>query len=378
MHSRLLNLVAFSALASLHKAHVILETPRPFRFVQYGPTNPISPSGEDFPCKIPAGGKLEPEGPPTVMAIGEDQPVSFTGHAVHGGGSCQFSLSGPVNDGAWETYPLKTAEWKVIHSIEGGCPARNQRGNLDGPNHDQYSLKIPEGIEPGDYIFAWTWLNRIGGQPEYYMNCAPITVTSAKAKRMDSIARRASVAKKATFPELFMANMGEVSGGCTTGEALKQQIAIAFPNPGASVDHPDGAENLFKQPCDGNPRAKQGQGSDPEISSASTSYQPGPTLTLEPETSTMSSSPALTISTTSVSPSLSTRPASTSTYAAAPPADPGTCIEGYLTCLDDGRHFATCTGGQLTFPQPIAPGFKCEVGSGIGLRISPVQGYIYV
>ncbi|KAI1803341.1 hypothetical protein F4811DRAFT_353284 [Daldinia bambusicola] len=372
MYRRLLGITAFSALMSLPEAHVVLETPKPFRFVQYGPTNPISSSGEDFPCKIPAGGKLEPQGPPTIIAIGEDQSVSFSGHAVHGGGSCQFSLSGPVKDGAWETYPLKTAEWKVIHSIEGGCPARHQRGNLDGPNHDQYSLKIPEGIEPGNYIFAWTWLARIGGQPEYYMNCAPITVTSAKTKRSDTMARRASLVKKAVFPELFMANMGEVSGGCTTGEALKQQIAIAFPNPGASVDYPEGAQNLFKQQCDGNPRAKQGQGSNPPgTSSSSTPYQPIPTPMPEPETLTVSSSLISTVSTTTVPLSSSTGLAAPSTPAATSPADPGTCIEGHLTCLDDGRHFATCTGGQLTLPQPIAPGFKCEVGSGVGLNISP-------
>ncbi|KAI0113052.1 hypothetical protein F4814DRAFT_460283 [Daldinia grandis] len=371
MHRRLLHLSAFTALFSLLKAHVVLENPKPFRFVQYGPTNPISSSGEDFPCKIPAGGKLEPQGPPAVMAVGEKQRISFSGQAVHGGGSCQFSLSGPVNNGAWEAYPLKTAEWKVIHSIEGGCPARNQRGNLDGRNHDQYSVKIPEGIEPGDYIFAWTWLARIGGQPEYYMNCAPITVTSAKRKRMNSLSRRASLAKRADFPELFMANMGEVSGGCTTEEALQQQIAIAFPNPGPSVDYPEGSENLFKQQCDGNPRA--GKGNILGTPGVSTSFQPSPTVIPEPQVSrTMSSSPVLTISTLFVTPSLSTGPASTSTPITAPTAGPGTCTEGHLTCLDDGLHFATCTGGQLTLPQPLAPGFKCKGGSGVGLDISPV------
>ncbi|KAF3061138.1 endoglucanase [Daldinia childiae] len=371
MHRRLLNLAAFSALFSPLGAHVVLENPKPFRFVQYGPTNPISSTGEDFPCKIPAGGKLEPEGPPTTMAIGDEQSVSFSGQAVHGGGSCQFSLSGPVSNGAWETYPLKTAEWKVIHSIEGGCPARNQRGNLDGPNHDSYSVNIPEGIEPGDYIFAWTWLARIGGQPEYYMNCAPITVTPAKRKRMDSLARRASLGKRAAFPELFMANMGDVSGGCTTEEALQQQIAIAFPNPGPSVDYPEGSENLFKQQCDGNPLA--GQGNIPGTPDISTSSQPSPTFIPEPKVSrTMSSSPISTISTLSISPSLSTGVVSTSTPTPPSTTNPGTCIEGHLTCLEDSLHFATCTGGQLTLPQPIAPGFKCKVGSGVGLDISPV------
>ncbi|KAI8963257.1 hypothetical protein F5Y11DRAFT_356478 [Daldinia sp. FL1419] len=371
MHRGLLQIAASLALFSILRAHVVLENPKPFRFVQYGPSNPLSPTGEDFPCKIPPGGKLEPQGPPTIMAIGEEHSASFLGPAVHGGGSCQFSLSGPVNNAAWATYPLKTAEWKVIHSIEGGCPARNQKGNLDGPNHDQYSFKIPEGIAPGDYIFAWTWLARIGGQPEYYMNCAPITVTPAKAKRTDSSTRRASLAKRATFPELFMANIGQASGGCTTEEALQQQIAISFPDPGSSVDYPEGSGNLFKQQCDGNPRARKGQNGPAETPDASASPQPSSTLIPESKTSKVVSSVS-TISTSSASPALSTGLASTYTPTATSTTNSRACIEGHLTCLDDGLHFATCTGGQLTPPQPLAPGFKCKAGSGPGLDISPV------
>lgn len=203
------------------------------------------------------------------------------------------------------------------------------------------------------------------------MNCAPITVISAKRKRMDILARRTSLGKKAVFPELFMANMGDVSGECTTEEALQQQIAIAFPNPGPSVDYPEGSENLFKQQCDGNPRA--GQGNIPGTPDVSTSSQRSPTFIPEPKASrTMTSSPILTISTISISPSLSTGVISTSTPTTASTTDPGTCVEGHLTCLDDGLHFATCTGGQLTLPQPLAPGFKCKVGSGVGLVILPV------
>ncbi|OTB09666.1 hypothetical protein M426DRAFT_34279, partial [Hypoxylon sp. CI-4A] len=230
--------------ARLSVAHVILENPKPFRFAAYGPSNPIEPDGSDFPCKMPPGASLVADGAPAVMAIGEKKTVSFFGQAVHGGGSCQFSLAGPVTDGSWSSYPLKDARWRVIHSIEGGCPARHQKGNLDGPNQDSYPFRIPEGIEPGDYIFSWTWLARIGGQPEYYQNCAPITVTPAKSKRMNSSDRRGLLTRRADFPELFMANMGDVSQGCTTGEALQEQLAIAFPNPGASVDHPEGTANL--------------------------------------------------------------------------------------------------------------------------------------
>ncbi|KAI1777385.1 hypothetical protein F4818DRAFT_347114 [Hypoxylon cercidicola] len=367
MHINTPRLVATATWVSLAATHVILENPKPFRFVQYGPTNPISPDGLDFPCKIPPNARLQPDGEPTAMVIGEEQFASFSGRAVHGGGSCQFSLSGPVKDG-WENFEPE-AQWKVIHSIEGGCPARNQRGNLEGEglNQDKYPFKIPEGIEPGNYTFSWTWLARIGGQPEYYQNCAPITVSKK------SVGRRA-LSRRADFPELFMANMGEVSGGCTTEEALKNQLAIAFPDPGPSVDHPEGTSNLFQQQCDGNPRARQRPGPSPSDGVSSTISTPETSRTATTHDGDSATSTTLsTISTPPVAPSPPTDPTSTPMYNTEPTqtTSPGMCTEGYLTCLEDGTHFATCTGGQLTGPQPIAPGFKCRPGQGVGLDISP-------
>ncbi|KAI0888312.1 uncharacterized protein GGS22DRAFT_198103 [Annulohypoxylon maeteangense] len=358
--------VGSTLLSYLAVAHVILETPKPFRFVQYGPTNPISPTGSDFPCKIPAGRTLELDGVPTVMAIGDEQTATFSGNAVHGAGSCQFSLKGPVSNGSWADYPLKDSGWKVIHSIEGGCPARNVKGNIDGPNRNKYPFKIPEGIDPGDYIFSWTWLARIGGEPEYYQNCAPVTVTPPKIKRKTKPDRRALLARKTEFPELFMANMGEVSGGCTTEDALKAQLAIAFPDPGLSVDHPEGTANLFKQQCDGNPRARKGQGEN---------FEANPTSTLTYGSSlTLSSSSTSVISAPSAPSSSSAGMMSTPTSDLPVPSTSAseTCVEGHLTCLNDGAHFAICTGGQLTSPQPVPAGFNCKVGSGVGLDTFPV------
>ncbi|KAI1205540.1 lytic polysaccharide monooxygenase [Annulohypoxylon truncatum] len=302
---------------------------------------------------------------PTVMAIGDEQTTTFSGNAVHGGGSCQLSLAGPVHNGSWADYPLRNSNWKVIHSIEGGCPARNQKGNIDGPNPNKYSFKIPEGIEPGDYIFSWTWLARIGGEPEYYQNCAPVTVTPSKIKRKTKSERRAYLARRTEFPELFMANMGEVSGGCTTEDALREQLAIAFPDPGLSVDHPEGTANLFKQQCDGNPRARKGQGEN---------FEAKPTSTL-----TEGSSPVFSSTSASVTSASSTTSSSSAKVISTLTSDPvvittspfETCIEGHLTCLEDSTHFAICTGGQLTAPQPVPAGFKCRAGSSIGLDTYP-------
>ncbi|KAI1504730.1 hypothetical protein F5X99DRAFT_370825 [Biscogniauxia marginata] len=359
----------FSAIfASLSTAHVVLESPKPYKFMAYGPSNPIESTGSDFPCKIPPGSQYVVDGSPTVMAIGEDQMLSFSGQAVHGGGSCQLSLA--------EENPTKDSKWQVIHSIEGGCPARNQKGNLDGLNKDTYTFRIPEGIAPGSYTFAWTWQARIGGQPEYYMNCAPITVTPAKKKRANVAGRRMSAAKRAVFPDLFMANMGEMSGGCTTEDALTQQIPIAYPDPGPSVERPEG-DNLFAQSCDGNPRAKSGAGSG-NTGGSSTTMQESITSTTVVSTPAASIVPVepVTSATTTLETSASETygvPTASPDPADAPPSgsDGQSCIEGHLTCLDDATHFATCTGGQLTGPQPIAPGFKCRPGSGVGLDISP-------
>ncbi|KAI0812842.1 hypothetical protein GGR55DRAFT_638076 [Xylaria sp. FL0064] len=391
------SLLMTATVASLSAAHVVLENPKPYKFVADGPTNPISSTGSDFPCKIPPGQSYIIDGEPTPMTIGEDQTLSFQGHAVHGGGSCQLALS--------HGFPTKDSPWMVIHSIEGGCPARNQTGNLEGPNKDKYTFKIPEGIEPGtNWTLAWTWQSRIGGGPAFYMNCAPITILPSTKKRTDHPAgRRYAVSKRNTdFPELFMANMGELAGGCTTSDAQRVQIPIAYPNPGASVDRPEG-DNLFKQMCDGNPRAKKapaagnGDGNGgasgalpTEPSSTSSSAAPSsfssassspaastssaPTSSAAPETTFITTSSSAPTTPSSASPSSAT--ASTSaeipSSSAAPPTPGGQCTEGHLTCLEDGTHFAICTGGQLTAHQPTPPGYKCKPGSGLGLEISPM------
>ncbi|KAI1747073.1 hypothetical protein F4782DRAFT_452105 [Xylaria castorea] len=394
-------------LASLSVAHVILENPKPYKFVADGPTNPVSSTGSDFPCKIPPGQSYIIEGEPTPMTIGEDQTLSFSGHAVHGGGSCQIALS--------RGFPTKNSSWMVIHSIEGGCPARNQKGNLEGPNVDNYTFQIPEGIETGtNWTMAWTWVSRIGGGPEFYMNCAPITILPSNKKRMSLPERREAALlaeRHDDYPELFMANMGEFAGGCTTSDAQREQISVAYPNPGNSVDRPEG-DNLFKQACDGNPHARKapadnGDGggvNTPKVSASTvisssqvmssssvstSSISTSPTLASSPSLTTSSPSTSMSSSAESTtfvtvtpivttllpapySSILSMPSASAEPSPSTPPTSDSQCTEGYLTCLPDGTHFATCTGGQLTAHQPIAPGYKCQPGSGIGLEISPL------
>ncbi|KAI0427922.1 hypothetical protein F5Y09DRAFT_314697 [Xylaria sp. FL1042] len=415
------SLLVAATVASLSAAHVVLENPKPYKFVADGPTNPISSTGSDFPCKIPPGQSYIIDGEPTQMKIGEDQTLSFSGHAVHGGGSCQLALS--------RGFPTKDSPWMVIHSIEGGCPARNQKGNLEGPNQDKYKFQIPEGIEPGtNWTLAWTWQSRIGGGPEFYMNCAPITILPSNKKRMNLPQRRDALSKRHdedSFPELFMANMGDFAGGCTTSDAQRVQIPIAYPNPGSSVERPEG-DNLFKQMCDGNPRAKKapaggdGDGgateappTGPSSTTSSDEYASSSTAASSSSAPTSSASTSSAVAATTLSTlSATSSPASTATSSAAAdatlstfiipssastpatlssasagatasveypsssataaPSTSGGCTEGRLTCLEDGTHFAICTGGQLTAHQPVPPGYKCKVGEGLGLDLSPL------
>lgn len=236
-----------SADNKIQKRHVQMVTPTPYAWAEYGPTNPLNPDGSDYPCKVPQGDEYQLDGAPTEMVAGGDQVVSFSGWAVHGGGSCQFAF-------AAGHAPTPDSAWSVVHSVEGGCPKANVAGNLEqGQAPDNYTFTVPDGFAEGNYTFAWTWVNRIAGSPEFYMNCAPVTIkapAAARARGRLGRARRAA----ADYPDLFLANIGDAGDGCDTSEALAQQLAIQYPHPGASVSYPDGTANLFKQPCDGNPR----------------------------------------------------------------------------------------------------------------------------
>lgn len=72
-----------------------------------------------------------------------------------------------------------------------------------------------------------------------YMNCAPIIVTDGanKARDLDdepaynSSAAFELAARDVDLPDMFVANIGSVGGGCSTAEGTDLQ----FPQPGNSV-----------------------------------------------------------------------------------------------------------------------------------------------
>ncbi|CAG8977684.1 hypothetical protein HYALB_00009630 [Hymenoscyphus albidus] len=366
--------------------HIILESPPPFAFPADGHYNPLEPDGSDFPGKIPAGTtKLELNGSIPLWKAGEVQTLSFIGAAIHGGGSGQVSLL-PGHE------PSKTnSDFRVLKSWEGGFPMAHQKGNL-APNvnpSDKLEFTIPKTLPPGNYSLAFSWINRISGGNEFYMNIAPISIAGGTGPVPNDALK--------DYPPIFMANLGTVGKGCTTENGRAAQKAIQFPNPGSVVDHPEGTANPIKATCDGNPQATAGPGSPPSSSgspsptapSAPTSTYappasstPAPTTSVAPPTPTLSSGKPSTVPTTlvtSVRPSTTASPSSvapppsytTSSSAPAQPSAPaGPCIEGNLLCHDDRVSFSTCTGGNFIGRTRLAPGTKCTPGAGVGLNIT--------
>ena len=157
MHRSVLLNSLLLALASLPVtlAHMRMSNPPPIRSpeegvdVDYDQTSPLG----TYPCK----GYQTLPGHKSVLniAAGSNVPVkyvstalwcvnhSITGGASHDGGSCQFSLS--YDQGQ---------SFKVVHSVIGGCPLKLS-----------YDVPIPSGAPSGEALFAWSWNNRLAGQP---------------------------------------------------------------------------------------------------------------------------------------------------------------------------------------------------------------------
>jgi hypothetical protein len=226
--------LAVLGLATLAQSHMIMNTPVPFGKSTLN-NSPLLADGSDFPCKQRTG-VYTTEGASNSMALGSVQPLSFTGSATHGGGSCQISIT-------YDQAPTTSSTWKVIHSIEGGCPIQNVAGN-NGDNANAvdpstYSFTIPTTLPTGTAVLAWTWFNKIGNR-EMYMNCAPITITAGSTKRSvedEDLMRRnytqfveRDTAAFNALPNMFIANIP--SSSCETVDSQD----LAFPNPGDSLE----------------------------------------------------------------------------------------------------------------------------------------------
>ena len=129
-------------------AHMQMINPSPFRDPQANRANepkdwnilkPLNPDGSDFACK---GYQWNtPWTPTATYEAGGTYNMELKGGATHGGGSCQLSMSFD-----------RGVNFKVIKSIEGGCPEQKQ-----------YSFTVPTelgetlGSKRTTGLFAWTW-----------------------------------------------------------------------------------------------------------------------------------------------------------------------------------------------------------------------------
>lgn len=186
-------------------AHMLLQQPVPYTVdkVDKGPITAAT-----YPCQHNLGYTISTM---NEMVAGETQTVSFKGSAVHGGGSCQLSVTLDKN-------PTPQSKFKVIHSIMGGCPG------VDGAP-TTFDFVLPKEVPNGEATFAWTWFAKLSGLPEMYMNCAPISISGGAS---DNSAFN-------SLPDLFIANIG--SADCTTPPNKDTE----FPNPGQSVATSAGA-----------------------------------------------------------------------------------------------------------------------------------------
>ncbi|KAF2447599.1 lytic polysaccharide monooxygenase, partial [Karstenula rhodostoma CBS 690.94] len=180
--------IAMLSMAPAVQSHMILASPKPFGTPD---NSPLDPSGSNYPCKMTSA--TAGEGPMNDFKVGSTQQLSFSGSAVHGGGSCQISVTTDKN-------PTKDSVFKVIHSIEGGCPG------VGGPA--TFDFKVPDALPDGELVMAWTWFNHIGNR-EMYMNCANIQVSGGASDN----------SKFEKLPDMAIANIGVGKGAsCKTAE----------------------------------------------------------------------------------------------------------------------------------------------------------------
>ncbi|KAF1365773.1 hypothetical protein EJ07DRAFT_94624 [Lizonia empirigonia] len=315
LRSVLLATAAICAYTS--NAHMIMKSPVPYSADKVD-SAPIT--ADQFPCKFNLGFTVTTM---NSMVVGEEQTLNFTGTAVHGGGSCQLSVT-------TDTTPTTSSKFKVIESIEGGCPG------IDGPL--DFKFKLPDSIPNGKATFAWTWFAKLSGGPELYMNCAPIEVTGGAS---DTTAFDA-------LPDMLVANIARTTCKSPTSKALK------FPNPGQVLVAGDDGSDVDA------PTGECGTtGTSPEPSGGAGGSAAAPVASTQTTLITVTGTPAAPASSTPAT-GTGTSPAALTT---APAASGGsTCTtDGAIVCNGTAQ-FGLCNQGKVVW-QAVAAGTTCSNGT---------------
>ncbi|EEY18006.1 conserved hypothetical protein [Verticillium alfalfae VaMs.102] len=397
--------LVFGGLVGLASAHMKMSSPVPYGAASLD-NSPLEADGSNFPCKNSA---YSADGASNVYALGSSgNPLAFVGSAVHGGGSCQISIT-------YDAQPNKNSVWKVIKSIEGGCPAQDTPGNLpENANLEtpfKYSFDIPSDIPAGNGTIAWTWFNKVGNR-EMYMNCGPVTLTGTGG----------SESAYNALPDMFTANIGN---GCGT----PADTDLQFPNPGQVVEKLNGATSVFAAPTGASCQAGSGGngggngGSEPAPTTApptteaptptggaggaapslpggvfipvpdtqapapteAPSFEPAPEQpsTEEPAPAPQPETPEVTEPTPQPETPVITDPISEApvqdtpeTEAPVPPTDNNTATTPGSACANEGEwncvggtSFQRCASGAWSVVMQLAAGTSCEAGQSANINM---------
>jgi hypothetical protein len=348
-------------------AHAIMANPVPFGHPN---SSPLAGDGSNFPCK---GVPYDTTTPVNNWPVGSVQELLFTTEkdhdsvpttAVHGGGSCQISVT-------TDKAPTKDSKWKVIHSFEGGCPVPPPTGGnyVEGSpaNMPPLPFTIPSELPDGDMVMAWTWFNKVGNR-EMYMSCGPVKVSGGSS----------NTTAFESLPDMAVANIQGVNT-CTTPDSSD----YLFPNPGNYVTKGNGTV-AFKPLCGADTGAGGNMGAPPAPVApvpGVPSQAPTPSQAALPPTNlastlrtiitvTAPSGPVPTSVASAQSPAaappVSNSPVVSPSQAptapgAAPPAGQACSPDGSIVCSTDGKQFAICNWGKAVF-RPVAQGTTCQGG----------------
>lgn len=365
-------IIAALGLVGSSAAHMIMNTPTPYNLHKLQ-TSPLGPAtGGQVAVPFPCHGNFSITEITNVTA-GSTQTVKFTGSAIHGGGSCQFSVNygdQPSDD---------PSKWKVIYSIIGGCPADAQ-GNIEGsaPNDEdgrpdgrkcgnsfgkecvrQFDIPIPKGLPNGRFSFGWTWFNKIGNR-EMYMNCAPMVMTGGSDSN--------GTAFLDSLPPIFVANVAGLAQ-CTTNDGIlnvpnpgRAGVLLAEPAADSEGTCPKSDGPNFDKSISGTLGSQGSSGSgSPSGSSSSLDSVPPTTFSYRPMPSSSSTLELpqtvipVTLHTVTTSPSSSAAPVATGASGPVPCSE-----EGALICLDPG-YFGICDHGAAVRME-LAAGTTCQDG----------------
>ena len=347
-------------------AHMVMVKPPIFGEVSNAPLVNVAENpghAPNYPCKATSPSYYD-WSKSTSIGQGESYSVQFKGQAVHGGGSCQFSLSK-------DKQPTAKSEFKVIHSIQGGCPMRNEAGNAGNDANaidpDEYAFTMNPKIEPGEYTFAWTWFNKMGNR-EMYMNCAPIRVTASSGGSTSSAdpktKRGVDYQEWDQLPNMMVAN-NAAAPGCETNQL---DWSIMYPDPGSDVEFNSDTFIYPNNYCEA-PALKPMQIAPSLAAKASSSFSMSGSAPTAAPPAPAGGAPPAPVAAPAQPPMQPAQDSPPAAGASSGSPGPGSCSAGEQPCSAasgsiycfSSKSWGTCNNG-CAVPLPVAGGMSCTSG----------------